>query len=294
MTTAVADKKKNAKKKDRAADGAKKSASKRKGYSARTADKYELYEKSVQEPEAEVDLIDQVWKEVRGRTCRSIREDFCGTAAVCMEWVKKRPDNVAIGVDLDPEVLGWGTRVMPERLDDEQRSRVDLIQENVLTVRTPKVDSVLAMNFSYYIFKTRPELCEYFKAARRALKQDGLLLLDAYGGSDSFSELEEDRKFKGFTYIWDQHSYDPITGHGCNYIHFAFPDGTKMKRAFEYQWRLWTLPEIQELLTEAGFSDVTIYWEGTDPKTGEGNGRWKRATRGDADPGWVAYIAAKA
>ena len=77
------------------------------------------------------------------------------------------------------------------------------------------------------------------------------------------------------------------------YIHFRFPDGSRMNRAFSYHWRLWTLPELRELLLEAGFRSATVYWEGTDPKTGEGDGIYSPATVGDADPGWVCYLVAE-
>jgi len=100
---------------------------------------------------------------------------------------------------------------------------------------------------------------------------DGMLLLDAYGGSDAFREIEEKREEKGFTYVWDQHFFNPLTGHVINHIHFRFRDGTRLERAFTYEWRLWTLPELTELLREAGFRDVTVYWEGSE-KSGEGNG----------------------
>ena len=153
-------------------------------------------------------------------------------------------------------------------------------------------DSVLAMNFSYYIFKTREGLLQYFKRARSGLVSDGMLVLDAYGGSDSFVEMEERRKVDGFTYVWDQHSYNPITGDVVNYIHYEFPDGSRMSKAFAYEWRLWTLPELQELLYEAGFSKVTVYWEGTD-KDGEGNDEFTATTVGEACPGWIAYLVAE-
>lgn len=257
---------------------------------AKSSDRHELYELSVQEPEAECDLIDQVWREQRGRRCLSIREDFCGTATVCMEWVKRRRDHVAVGVDLDAEVLKWGTDRIPRRLNREQAGRVTLVRDNVLTVETEKVDSVLAMNFSYYLFKTRSELREYFTRAHAALKDDGLFLIDAYGGSDSFLEMEEDRELDGFTYIWDQHTYNPITGHAVNFIHFTFPDGSEMRSAFRYEWRLWTLPEVRELLIEAGFRDIAVYWEGTDEETEEGDGEWSVSTEGEACPGWIAYL----
>jgi len=155
------------------------------------------------------------------------------------------------------------------------------------------VDSVLAMNFSYCIFKTRDGLRRYFKAAHRALVGDGLFLLDAYGGSDSYLEIEDDRNYDGFTYIWDQNVYNPISGHVINHIHFEFPDGTKIRKAFSYDWRLWTLPELQEILLEAGFKHVSVYWEGTDKKTGEGDGVWRVSTRGEACHAWIAYILAE-
>jgi SAM-dependent methyltransferase len=260
---------------------------------AATSDRYELYELAVQEPEAECDLVDQVWKERRGRKARHIREDFCGTAAVCAEWVKRRRDHTAIGVDLDPGPLEWGLTRSRKRLTASQLGRMKLIRADALTVKTKPVDSVLAMNFSYYIFKTREALRRYFKAAHRALVKDGLFLLDAYGGSDSFLEIEEDRNFDGFTYIWDQNIYNPITGQVINHIHFEFPDGTKIRKAFTYDWRLWTLPELQEALLEAGFKHVSVYWEGTDKKTGEGDGVWKISTRGEACQGWIAYLVAE-
>ena len=262
-------------------------------YTAATADRHELYELSVQEPEAEVDLVDQIWREQRNRKCFSVREDFCGTAAVCMEWVKRRTKNRAIGVDLDAEVLDWGRGRMNERLDESQRDRITLLQEDVRTVKTPEpVDSILAMNFSYYCFDNRDALRSYFEHARTGLVDDGIFLLDAYGGSDSFLEIEEDRHLDGFTYTWHQARYNPITGRAVNHIHFHFPDGTSMKKAFSYRWRLWTLPEIREQVGEAGFREVVVYWEGTDEETDEGNGEWEVATEGEACPGWVAYIAA--
>jgi hypothetical protein len=44
------------------------------------------------------------------------------------------------------------------------------------------------------------------------------------------------------------------------------------------------------LLFEAGFQDAVVYWEGTDPRTGEGTGDFHATRKGDADFGWIAYI----
>ena len=104
--------------------------------------------------------------------------------------------------------------------------------------------------------------------------------------------MKEKTKYDNFTYVWDQHTYYPVTGEMKCRIHFKFPDGSRLKNAFRYEWRLWTLPEIRELLLEAGFRRSTVYWEGTD-EDGEGNGEFKPEQRGEADAGWIAYIVAE-
>jgi SAM-dependent methyltransferase len=258
---------------------------------AKTADINDLYERSVQCPESEVSLIYQAWDELRERKPVVIREDFCGTSAVAREWVKQNDINRVVGVDLDPSVLAWANNKIASELTENQISRVDLIEHDVFTVDLPLVDCTLAMNFSYYGFKKREQLLRYFECVKRGLKDDGIFLLDAYGGSDSFLEMDEERDMDGFTYIWDQHLVNPITGDVVNYIHFEFPDGSKIKKAFTYEWRFWTLPEIKDVLLDAGFSSVVVYWEGTD-EDGDGNGVWSIDSRGEACAGWVAYMAA--
>ena len=260
---------------------------------AETADRHELYEKSVQNTESEIDFVDQVWNERRGRHAVSLREDFCGTAQTSVEWVLRRDDNRAIGVDLDEEVVAWGRDRNQGRLDEDQTSRFNIVIGDVLSTELEPVETVLAMNFSYYLFKTRESLRGYFKTVHAGLADDGIFFMDAYGGSESFEEMEEERNFDGFTYVWDQHSYNPVTGDVVNKIHFRFPDGTEMSDAFIYEWRLWTLPELQELLVEAGFSKVTVYWEGTDDETEEGDGVFVPTTEGEACAGWIAYIVAE-
>ena len=68
-------------------------------------------------------------------------------------------------------------------------------------------------------------------------------------------------------------------------------DGSRLKKAFAYRWRMWTLAETQDLLRECGFGHVEVYWEGTD-KDGEPNGVYKPSRKGDLAPAWVAYILA--
>jgi len=274
-----------------------KKAQKKGALSASTADRHALYQLSVQDVEAEINFIDETFEQVRGRHAALLREDFCGTGNTSCEWVRRRPTNRAIGLDIDAPTLEWGLEHCVGALDEDQRPRVRLLERDVLEPGDATgVDCVLAMNFSYWLFKTRGELLRYFRAARASLGEDGVFFLDHYGGSESMTEQQEKKKVKDergreFTYIWDQASYNPITGTMACRIHFKFPDKTKLMDAFVYEWRLWTLPEIRELLSEAGFSQVHVYWEGED-EDGEGNGEFERTLEGTADPAFISYILA--
>ena len=257
------------------------------------ADRHYLYQESVQDTEAEIDFVEETWRELRNRPAELLREDFCGTAITACEWVRRDPQHYAIGIDWDAEVLEWGRINNLEQLDDEQFNRINLLQENVLDAQTESADIALAMNFSYFLFLERQDLRKYFRAVHASLVEDGIFFLDAYGGYDAPKVIEEERECDGFTYIWEQASFNPIDSRMTCHIHFEFPDKSRLDEAFSYQWRLWTLPEICELLAEAGFATVTVYCEGTDEEANEGNGIFEPAKVGDADPGWICYIVAE-
>jgi hypothetical protein len=260
---------------------------------ASQADRHFLYQESVQDVETEIDFVEKTWQGLRNRPAEFLREDFCGTANTACEWVRRDPQHHALAIDLDAEVLHWGQLNNLAKLDDDQYERINLLQENVLDVQAQLADIILAMNFSYFLFLERDELLQYFITARAGLMDDGILFLDAYGGYDAPKVLVEERECKDFIYFWEQETFNPIDSLMDCHIHFEFPDESRMDKAFSYHWRLWTLPEIRELLSAAGFSKVTVYWEGTDEEINEGNGIYEPAVIGDADPGWVCYLVAE-
>ncbi len=259
---------------------------------AERADRHELYEASVQNVEEECEFVRDRFREIRGRTALSFREDFCGTASAACQWVRQGSGHTAIGVDIDPAVLAWGRKHRLNGLTDEQRDRLTLIESDVLSVKAERVDVVGAFNFSYFLFKKRTVMLNYFRSVYDALNEDGIFFLDAFGGYEAFEEMKEKTKYKGFSYIWHQAKYYPVTGELLCHIHFKFPDGSRIKKAFTYDWRLWTLPEILELLDEAGFRKSTVYWEGTD-EDGEGDGVFTPEEKGEADAGWITYLVAE-
>ena len=269
---------------------------------AQGADKYALYRLAVQDPAHEVDMFQRFYKDAFQRVPRTLREDFCAAAAVCCEWVNRGKDRTAIGVDLDPEPLAYGRTHYLSQLDDDAQARVQLLEENVLDCEAT-AEVVAAQNYSFFIFKTRELLLQYFKAVHRSLADEGILVTDMMGGGAmQDADVEESRQVgrptpqdkannPPFRYVWDEASFNPITHDILFHIHFRFPDGSAIERAFTYDWRLWTLPELRELLSEAGFSQVHIYWE-TEDKDGQPSGKYRRATVGKPDLAWLCYIVA--
>ena len=256
---------------------------------AERADKFACYERAVQAADVDAAFMARTYKKHRGQSATILREDFCGTASLCAEWVKQSPDRKAYGIDLHRKTLDWGIQrhILPL---NERAAGVTLIQRNVLDPAEFKADVIAAFNFSYFTFRERETLRGYFKSARKGLRKDGILYLDIFGGPEAIDLREEKTRYENFTYTWDQAAFNPVTHDITCHIHFEFPDNSSMQRAFTYKWRLWQVPEIREIALEAGFKECLVYWEGTDHSTGEGNGVYKPSLKGDNSPAFVAYI----
>lgn len=254
-------------------------------------DKYELYRKAVQSAENDVVFIRDVYKELKGKTPKVFREDFCGTFALSTEWIKLNPRHESIGIDLDPEPMVYGRQNYLSKLSAEQQRRMKLIEGNVLDPNLPKADIVAAMNFSYFCFKQRETMKKYFANIYKNLNKDGMFLVDLFGGSQCYDAIEDTIKHEGFTYYWDQTNFDPVTNEALFHIHFKVK-GKKIEQVFTYDWRLWSIAELRDIMNEVGFRKTHVYWEGT-AKDGSGDGNFTRVDHGEACQSWIAYIVAE-
>ena len=77
-----------------------------------------LYSSSVQSVEADIKFFRRVYRKANGTAFHKLREDFCGTAVLACDWVRRNPDNQAWGVDLDRATLDWGIEHYVPRLGD--------------------------------------------------------------------------------------------------------------------------------------------------------------------------------
>ncbi len=290
MTSATARKRKNRRHHEAHNPGAHKNGGKT---MAEQADLHALYQESVQNAEFELDFIEATFKEWNDRPAHSMREDFCGTALSCCEWVSRDKKNTAVGVDFEQSVLDWGKENNVSNLNADQLSRIELIHDDVLNVNTAKFDLIQAFNFSYWCFKQRSTMLAYFKSLRESLVDDGLLFLDFFGGSECYQTQKEKRKLDGFRYIWEQAEFNALTNDLTCHIHFKFPDKSKIREAFTYEWRVWGPAEIRDILEEAGFSKHAIYRQEFDPKTDEALDEYVMTDEGEDYACWLGYIVAR-
>ena len=262
-------------------------------------DKHTLYEAAVQEVNDDIKFMRRVYARHRGHPMSFLREDFCGTAALATRFVSMNKEHTALGVDIDPEPLDWGLRHHVHPAGAAGR-RLKLVRANVLDCHRPAADAMCAFNFSYFLFKSRDQLRAYFASARRSLKPDGMLFLDAFGGLNTMTTTKDVRSIPDgrdphgqpispYIYEWEHAHFNVLTHDLTCHIHFELNDGSRIDKAFTYEWRLWSLPEIRELLLEAGFDEVEIYTHGFDDM-GESDSTWRQRKHYENEDGWLAYI----
>eukprot|EP00741_Cyanophora_paradoxa_P003943 tig00000741_g3835.t1 len=261
---------------------------------AAKADRHQLYQISVQNPKADMQFMLKCFRQFRNRNPKVLREDFCGTALLCAEWVRGDVERVAVGVDLDEETLAWGREYNLLPLGPPAE-RVTLLCSDVCDTERlrelPKADLLCAFNYSACLFKTRAALLGYLKAARSGLAEGGVFFLDLYGGIEGYKKTQYSKKFDTFTYVWETSRFDAITHEAAMAIHFKFPDGSRIKNAFTYGWRVWSLPELRDALLDVGFSDVRVWFAEIDP-AGEREAEYAERRAADQSDMWNAYVVA--
>jgi len=258
------------------------------GTLADQADRYALYQASVNAPGDNIDFIDRVYEERCGHRPRVLREDFCGTALLAVEWARRGQQRRSIGVDLDPEALAWGARHNLAAAGPRVASRVQLVQADVLEDSEIRADVTCALNFSYFLLTARAQLVAYFRGVRRGLRPGGMLFLDCIGGTDAVADYREERDYGGFRYIWEQLEFNPLDHTARCSISFSFPDGSTLAPAFAYRWRVWTVPELRDCLEEAGFGAVRIFWE----HPADTGTEYRETAREENQPIWLIYLVA--
>jgi hypothetical protein len=238
--------------------------------------RHDFYELCVQSPADLVPFLRAIIGNNSGEQASDLvlGEDFAGTAALSFAWVNDRPDARAIAVDIDADTLAYrGTH-----------DRIDRITGDVRTATDPQhhaCDAIFVGNFSIGEIHHRPGLVEYFRRSRERLtarEHPGVFVCDTYGGESTYllGEVHRDHPMPAdwsdrfdlprgcrVRYTWEQREANPLTARVVNVCHFRVElAGTILHEwpdAFVYTWRLWSVPELRDALTEAGFRETHVY-----------------------------------
>jgi len=261
--------------------------------------KLALYRRAVQHPQAEAAFLHRAYRHYHPQDPPLLlREDFAGTCAVAASWVDMDQEHQAMAIESHGPTTRWAQRTA-DRDIPERTSDLHVVEADVLDIDGPKVDITCALNFSTFIYHDRASLKRYFQSARRGLRRNGLLVIDVYGGPGAMKTGTQSRQVPasgqapGFTYLWEQRSFDPVTYKTQCRIHFELADGQRVDSAFTYHWRLWTLPELTELMIEAGFRTSRVWCDRFDQEAGASDGVYRPTLRMPARDDWVAYVVAE-
>ncbi|MEM7682547.1 MAG: class I SAM-dependent methyltransferase [Planctomycetota bacterium] len=254
----------------------------------------------MQHPLAEVALLERMAADGSDGFPLLLREDFAGSGALSQAWAMSDPDRQAMAVDHHAPTVRWGAayRAHPD---------IHRVIGDVLETPGPRVDIVASLNFSAMVWRRRPEMLCYFRAARKRLRPGGVFILDFFGGPGAKRLGEQTRRIEAdtehdlpaFTYRWCQHAFDEATARIDCRVYFDLPGQPPSPRpAFRYDWRLWTAPELVDLAQEARFDRVELWSVGVEKApqgapVGPPTPRYRPRPKLPATDDFVAYCVAR-
>ena len=239
-------------------------------------DRFALYELCVQSPRHVVGFLHAV----HGNRPTILREDFCGTAAVSRRWVDEgiRRGEVfsAIAVDVDQTTLDWAKLKASD--NPVIAAHIQFLRGDCTSAQAPAhdvgADIIFVGNFSIGYIYTRSELLSYLRDSRDRLSKansgfgGGIFVCDLYGGASAFTLGGLHRRYSGpkgeqIHYNWLHEEADAQTCIVQNSISFRVIESDdaviEFPREFVYRWRLWSIPELRDVMLEAGFSSAEVH-----------------------------------
>lgn len=270
---------------------------------AKKADKHECYQAAVQDVRKEARNLMSIFSELSGENHGAegvvpthLQEDFCGTALLCREWVSKNPTRHAVGIDLDHDVLDYAQKKIN---DSNLCDVVHLFNGDVLSFEATELPAphlVVALNYGICYFHRFSTLVKYFQRCRKILARGGIFICDLFNGLFPGNEpVSFWKTCNSFEYLFEQTKVDPLSNTCHGRINFKFSDGSWMRRAFSYHFRMWSLAEVKDAMLEAGFEHVDFYISLDDKDCAVSNRVYTRILDKvqDLHSPWNAYIAAR-
>jgi hypothetical protein len=250
-----------------------------------------LYERTVLSAAHEAYFVVRAFADAFARTPTDLREDFAGTAAVAVRFVRNGEGRRATAVDKDAVALAYGERVHKGGLSSHVRERIRLVVGDVCAIESGPHDVIHVGNASHNAIKDPHALADYFTRAYARLGHEGLFIVEVFGGTVHTEPgiVDDETRTHGVVHRFHSAALDPVTRGRVYFIDFVDDDGTVLDRAFTYDWRMWTLDELEPLLRAAGFADVSFYVEPRDA-AGAPAGEFARVREAPKGERFVCYL----
>ena len=224
----------------------------------RRINRFDLYEIAAQAPQHQARFL----ASLHGAGASMLAEDFAGPASIARAWIALGDDRRAIAVDTNAEALDHAAERLGGAMGGAALERLTPLNTDVLSARY-RADVIAALNFAICELHARSDLLTYLRHALLRLEARGVLVADLYAGATAMflgsTEQSIDTGHGVVRYTWEQRGVDPLTGLVTNAMHFVLPDGTALRDAFVYRWRLWSIPELRDAMREAGFRSTEVH-----------------------------------
>jgi len=221
--------------------------------------KYDLYQKSVQNVKIEVEFFRKCFRMIYNKVATSFREDFCGTGLLSCEWVKNNVMNSAVGLDIDPEALAWGIENNVNNLNSGS-NRIQLINHNVLDPynEKEKFEIICSLNYSHFLLTKRKEILTYFNNVYKSLDSKGIFILDFYGGSHIYEDHKYQQEKSQHFYQFSGKQMNILNNQSKCSLNFKI-NKNKFTPHFTFNFRIYSILEMRDTLEEVGFKKFKLH-----------------------------------
>lgn len=245
-------------------------------------DKYDLYTLGLQTPVLEARYLASL------ADGPHLREDFCGTAAISRSWIALSQSRTATAVDMDSIALSRAARSLERAEPPSMSTRIQFANADATEFRSRDVDVLTVPNSSIFLVTDRQRLRRYLEHVWHDLNEGGAIAIDMFGGPSALGNGTTVVDCDGFRCIWQQEDFDFRTHIFDAHVRFQTRGHSPIASAFSYRMRLWSAPEVVDMLIESGFERTTVSIATT--RNSFFNGRTMDANEDTGSDEWEQFI----
>ncbi|BAA30409.1 class I SAM-dependent methyltransferase [Pyrococcus horikoshii] len=215
-----------------------------------------IYRRRIERVKAEIDFVEEIFKEDAKREVRRVLDLACGTGIPTLELAERGYE--VVGLDLHEEMLRVARRKAKER-----NLKIEFLQGDVLEIAFKNEFDAVTMFFSTIMYFDEEDLRKLFSKVAEALKPGGVFITDFpcwfYGGRDG-PVVWNEQKGEEKLVIMDWREVEPAVQklRFKRLVQILRPNGEVKAFLVDDELNIYTPREVR-LLAEKYFEKVKIY-----------------------------------